>query len=515
MHCPLTWPMSFFPNKCPKCFSAQRHISKEHMPVPIGPIPLGLIPVLSGLFLLGLFLLGIFLLGLFLSGLFPSGLFLLGLFLLGLFLLGVFLLGLFLLGLFLLGQAHTNANLTIDGKLSVAKILTHHPLLFDTFDQGLDWTIWKASAEMSYPKLPDILQTGLNAKYSIQSGVDQFQVFCKASGLWASQVAAGSSDPSTSIVKEILRGNPKCSADDIRYLVEISRKFGGSNEDMAGPLRTYFASNKLPGRVIPTSSLKALADLKMSPDQLCPIIVMSILMVLASSHTAGVITSADIKSLASPSKIEHVSQTESISKTMLAHAEQLNLPLTLTINILAEFRTTVVLKLFGKAKKVEKTSLEVLASSTFDELLELSSSPVANPWKAKKGKGKGKGKSQNVLAPSATADESQEGQNTAPVGPGAIMYEGGKAGGLHLQIVQTKGFHEDCFIKLKGTGVIHRPGPPLQKNDDRRRPCGVVDGIAMSDVAAFLAADATDVLVADTADVLNAAKAADDGCCPA
>ena len=53
-------------------------------------------------------------------------------------------------------------------------------------------------------------------------------------------------------------------------------------------------------------------------------------------------------------------------------------------------------------------------------------------------------------------------------------------------------------------------------------PLGVVDGIEMSDVAAdvaavaaFLAADTTDVLAADTTDVFSAAKAADGGLCPA
>ena len=53
-------------------------------------------------------------------------------------------------------------------------------------------------------------------------------------------------------------------------------------------------------------------------------------------------------------------------------------------------------------------------------------------------------------------------------------------------------------------------------------PQDVVDGIEMSDVAAdvaavaaFLAADTTDVLAADTTDVFSAAKAASGGSCPA
>ena len=56
-----------------------------------------------------------------------------------------------------------------------------------------------------------------------------------------------------------------------------------------------------------------------------------------------------------------------------------------------------------------------------------------------------------------------------------------------------------------------------------RRPAQiVVDGIETSDVAAdvaavaaFLAADTTDVLAADTTDVFSAAKAASGGSCPA
>ena len=49
--------------------------------------------------------------------------------------------------------------------------------------------------------------------------------------------------------------------------------------------------------------------------------------------------------------------------------------------------------------------------------------------------------------------------------------------------------------------------PSTTPRGRRRRPRGVVDPIEMSDVAAFLAADTTDVL--------SAAKAADGGFCPA
>ena len=82
--------------------------------------------------------------------------------------------------------------------LSVPKILSQHPLLTPLFDEGLDWYVWKESAEKKYPKLPDVFQRGCNAKFSVQQGMDMWQVFLRACAQWRSGVADAKSDPAKS-----------------------------------------------------------------------------------------------------------------------------------------------------------------------------------------------------------------------------------------------------------------------------------------------------------------------------
>ena len=85
-----------------------------------------------------------------------------------------------------LHMVHSNERLTIDGKLSVHKIVDGHVLLKDLFVTGMEWFVWKASAEVAFPSLPDIAQRALNAKFSVQQGQDVFQVYLRAMAAWSS-----------------------------------------------------------------------------------------------------------------------------------------------------------------------------------------------------------------------------------------------------------------------------------------------------------------------------------------
>lgn len=155
--------------------------------------------------------------------------------------------------------------------LSVPKILSQHPLLAEVLSSGMEYTIWKRAVEIEYPRLPDVLQRGLNAKYSVQQHINQWQVYLRACALWATGNYLGDS-ASSDIVKNILKANPNCSCEDVASLVEISRKFGGSNDDITGPLKTFLSVEKIPGRTVASSSLAALAKLKLAPKDLCPLV---------------------------------------------------------------------------------------------------------------------------------------------------------------------------------------------------------------------------------------------------
>ena len=81
------------------------------------------------------------------------------------------------------GKEHTNENITVDGRLSKAKMLQKHPLLTDIFESGLEFDVWKANTDTLYPDLADIAQRALNTKYSAQQGQDAFQMFSRAVNL--------------------------------------------------------------------------------------------------------------------------------------------------------------------------------------------------------------------------------------------------------------------------------------------------------------------------------------------
>ncbi len=167
---------------------------------------------------------------------------------------------------------HFNEKLTIDGKLSVSKIVSQHSLLKPIFDEGVDWFVWKAGAEIEFPDLPDIAQRALNAKFSGQQGQDCFQVFLRAVPCWSSGMACGRNDHALFIVKDIVKGSPTCTTTDVASIVEIARKFGGTAGAMVEPLRLFISTFKHPGRSVATSTLQAIAGLKLAPDELCPML---------------------------------------------------------------------------------------------------------------------------------------------------------------------------------------------------------------------------------------------------
>ena len=84
------------------------------------------------------------------------------------------------------------------------KILSQHPLLKEVFDEGLSWFVWKSSGENEYPKLLDIVQAGLNAKFSVQQGMDIWQVYLKACAGWSVDGANR-----LSIQRNIIKANPR------------------------------------------------------------------------------------------------------------------------------------------------------------------------------------------------------------------------------------------------------------------------------------------------------------------
>ena len=352
-------------------------------------------------------------------------------------------------------QEHWNENLTIEGKLSVPKILLRHPLLAPLFNEGMNWFVWKGSTEDQFPLLADIGQRALNAKYSVQQGQDVFQCFLRACHLWSTPAVRGRSDPALFIQKDILKCNPKCSKDDVESLVEVARKYGGTDGEFAAPLKGFLGAYMHPGRGIASSALQAMANVKLAASEMCPNVIISVLMLLASAPSANVITKGDICGLIK--KSDEAQSIESMIRKMISVSAQLGVPSGKDMKILSSFRCELVMKLWGKSKQLEKTTYAQMASNTFKLLLALGSQQIENPWAAPaqqnagKGKGKGKGKASSSKD---DPDDSNAGRSSTTV-KSAVEYQDGTVVGVHARILNEKGYKEGCLLTSKGDAGIY------------------------------------------------------------
>ena len=273
-----------------------------------------------------------------------------------------------------------NSNLTTNDRLDLPKILHRHPLLDAFFKVGLSHITWTQVAEEFWPDLPDIVQRALNAKFSVQSGTDVFQCFVRACNLWPSM--SHESDPAATITQDILKGNPTCSPYDIKYVVEIARKWGGSSSILQ-PLQDFLASYQVPKIKVSTDTLKSISQLTQSPSNgdLTPLFISSIIMSLAMATSPAIkVTSGEIAHMKSDVRIELLKRLEKDLRTLFDVAASMNIAPSATNRIVNEVRIRLVYKFFGKAPEFyDGKSYYALANDAFKKLLELCATDAQVP----------------------------------------------------------------------------------------------------------------------------------------
>ena len=344
------------------------------------------------------------------------------------------------LNMVLESKPHDNTAICMDGKLSRAMIVGKHPLLEPLFQDGMDWFVWKAKAAMMYPTLPDVAQRALNAKFSVQQGQDAFQMFARA-------VLLLNNSPIEQkvqfAIKDILKGNPKCSS-DIPHIVECARKYGGTLTcGFADQLTTFCSAFKVPGRTVATSAWKAIADMKFCPADLCPHVMISILMSLAGAPTANFVTSGDIRKLNNATKIKEMKECEMIIKQAVNLCGTMEVPISVATKTMGNLRTSLVFKLCDKVKNLQTQRADQIASLFFkDIVLHGVDQSCVNPWS----------EAAVTDADRATSDASPPQSKQHKTDHVVDYNESGVAVGLHRQLVDNKGFEAGSLAKHKPSG---------------------------------------------------------------
>jgi hypothetical protein len=259
-------------------------------------------------------------------------------------------------------------------------------------------------------------------------------------------MANGKNDPSLFITKDIWKGNPKCSICDVKACVEIARKFGGCGTSIVEHLRVFLGAYKKADRDVATTTLEAIASLKLAPGEMCPHFTASIFMTLAAAPQANVLSAADIRTITRNTNVPAMLLNESTTKSMIELAIGMGVPEHIVAKELGEFRTAATLKFFKKNKDITKVSVESMASKCFTVLLAHATTKMENPWADH---------SDTNTNASEVAPKSRPGARTAgQPAPQVVQYQDGKVVGAHIMMLTKKGFTVDALVKRRKDGTI-------------------------------------------------------------
>jgi hypothetical protein len=127
------------------------------------------------------------------------------------------------------GVCHDNAELTIDGKLSVAKVQMRDPNFAMAALQGLEWIIIPAEVFKHFPDLESLLQSAGNIAAHMAKGESEQQVIRKIHSEYVRMKVAlkpGEKVDCEQLKRAVLKSKPPCAA-SVPFMIPFVMKYGG------------------------------------------------------------------------------------------------------------------------------------------------------------------------------------------------------------------------------------------------------------------------------------------------
>ena len=280
-------------------------------------------------------------------------------------------------------------NLSLSGRLNKDVLMNRYPEMEFIFTKGMSWTVWKRDAEQLYPDLPDIAQRALNAKYAAQQREHGFHHFQRAGEIILSDAAKASGDRAKFAIRDLLQTRPE-HPEVIPSIVDCAIQWGGDPKgshiaDLMRFVRAFMPA----GRTLPASMWKSIAALKLEPEYYCPHVIFSVLMLLAGSpaktapsNVAKIVSAGEVGGLAKSPKKEQMKECEGIIVTAIQTAKRLDLTAKAETKLLGDFRSNLMVKLFGKSDTVKGKSFVDIAAEFFQQAVaeKRTEAHIVNPW---------------------------------------------------------------------------------------------------------------------------------------
>ena len=279
-------------------------------------------------------------------------------------------------------------NLTIDGRMSVAKMSAPDPCLAEAFKTGLKWLVIKAEAGVLYPNLARLVQAARQATGQVQNEETTFQVMENIQNS-ASAMSVNGCAPDWDVVRRrAAQSEPKC-ADDIPYLCNFVQKYGGGISGGYIKEINEFVKYCVPNdRKVAGSFFESLSKLKLEGHELCPLFVMAVIKAQAKcpqdkvhSHVCRYITNSEVNALQGPKK-ESMIEAEALLKAIRAVALKLDLPRQEQTKLLGKADCLIAKIVLDKSVPEKYETIKHVAAAFFEEAMEHNEGNMPeNPWK--------------------------------------------------------------------------------------------------------------------------------------
>ena len=343
-----------------------------------------------------------------------------------------------------------NVRMQVDGRLSKSACLEFSPAMSSAFE-GLDWTLWSKESAILYPKLPDIAQRALNAKFNGFQDEHNFHHYQRAHLVLNTQACKASGGENAHVLRDIIRSAPK-NVDDIPAIVDFACKYGTSAQ-IVQPVMSWVRGGYMPaGRIVPARIFKAMATVPFEPKDTPPLFMNSILMFLAASPASKVVGKeatwigvGDVGHMNSPKKLALVKEAEHAIGEALKVSQSMQLPAQVELKLVGNLRVALVGKVFDKMPAYTDKTIPQIAREFYDRAAEKAVvKDVASPWPALE-IARASGSSSTSGTPSSVINYDDEGK---PVG-------------LGLQSVLHRGFQIGGYCKTSsGASSISSSSPP-------------------------------------------------------
>lgn len=319
------------------------------------------------------------------------------------------------------------------GRICRAQLESHDDALKGALSNGLKWLVLKACVGELYPSLCDLVQEACNGPGQSQRSESEMQILLRIQASARAMSAKNNGQVDWLAVQSTILRTRVQSPSDVPDLIRFVQRWGGGDDGyFISDLNDFHQKFVPSGRIISGASFKAVADLKLGPNELVPYFASALIKTQAtcpenkvSNRVCAFLRPQDIQSVERSKKPE-VLRAELVLRLFRDIGKAHHLNAADSTRIFGKLDTSMVRHVLKKPMSEKFDSIEDVARSCVQELEAKVGHQVEHPWSV-------------LAAPTALLEP------TAAI-PNFVQFdEHGNAVGAQRLTLQHKGF---------GAGVV-------------------------------------------------------------